>query len=506
MFNWFMFLLQKAQYPYRLHLIALFILISLLTLALNRHLTPTATSPDATQNLRIAYNLAYHGVYSIDSDPDETLEPTNYREPLPLYLLAAHIRLHPDLASGWAAQSIQQGAGFQTLKQHNLLWAFGCLWGVALLIMMVVKARWQALIAAVLGVLLTYRIFLFDAVDLLLTEIQTGSLLLWSSVALIKALHTAHRRWWVGVGLLLGGLSLTKAAFFYVGVAFVIVLLARYLLQSDWTRRQVMGRMGLMGLTLLVSVSPWLVRNYYVFGRPELTQRGGAVLLARAYKNEMDILGGFYYYAPPGVKIRLGRLLGFSEADAELGGRLQRLNRQGDSSFAQSDLAAQNEGRPQDAVSYYRQARAEEVRLRKFYTAQGAENPALLADAAMQRQALRLIRQKPLRHLLMSALFLWRGMWCMKISTTSIPIEMTALAINGLAFIALWGMAIIGLWKRRPEMLGIALLPVGAIGFYALATHYIPRYSDSLIPNLVVAFVVTGAWGIEWCRSRLWQK
>ncbi|TVR24198.1 MAG: hypothetical protein EA396_01995, partial [Anaerolineaceae bacterium] len=55
------------------------------------------TTPDATQNQRLAFNLAKHGVYSLSSDDTPDIEPSLEREPLYPAYLAVVLRLFTDV-------------------------------------------------------------------------------------------------------------------------------------------------------------------------------------------------------------------------------------------------------------------------------------------------------------------------------------------------------------------------------------------------------------------------
>jgi hypothetical protein len=47
-------------------------------------------------------------------------------------------------------------------------------------------------------------------------------------------------------------------------------------------------------------------------------------------------------------------------------------------------------------------------------------------------------------------------------------------------------------------MIGLALLPVGAFMFFSLTSHFFPRLSALLIPNLISILVVISAWMLLW--------
>ncbi|HEU5464721.1 MAG TPA: hypothetical protein VFV82_11375 [Candidatus Binatia bacterium] len=60
-------------------------------------------------------------------------------------------------------------------------------------------------------------------------------------------------------------------------------------------------------------------------------------------------------------------------------------------------MEAEKAGRPDDAISFYRAARAERVRFTKFFAEQGVEHPSNRADAELQRQAISQIIADPLQ-------------------------------------------------------------------------------------------------------------
>jgi hypothetical protein len=150
-------------------------------------------------------------------------------------------------------------------------------------------------------------------------------------------------------------------------------------------------------------------------------------------------------------------------------------------------LEAEKAGRPADAVSFYRAARAERNRLIKYFTDQGAENPSQRADEELQRKALNQILAHPLQHLKTSTVFMWHGLPRLG----NIPMTALALAV-------LWVMAFVGLLRCNAVMIGIALFPVGAFMFFALASHFLSRLSAPMIPNLITALIVATAWAAQW--------
>jgi hypothetical protein len=158
------------------------------------------------------------------------------------------------------------------------------------------------------------------------------------------------------------------------------------------------------------------------------------------------------------------------------------LNRSSDSDFAAADIAAEQAGRPQDAVSYYRQARAERVKLEHELSAANVPNPGVAADKLLQQRAMDLIRTHPWKHLAATVPFLWRG------ATGAFPILVIAV--------------VVALRRRCYEAVLLALPALGLVVFYALLSHFIPRYSVPVRPVLVALLVIAAKFTWDALRAR----
>jgi hypothetical protein len=164
-------------------------------------------------------------------------------------------------------------------------------------------------------------------------------------------------------------------------------------------------------------------------------------------------------------------VLGVSSSDLQRGGRLQRLNRLPEADFYRDDIAAWRAAKPDEAITFIRKALAEQLRLQRLAVANGES--AESADAELQRRAVAMIAEAPARHLATTPLFLWRGAFF------PLPVLLAALAV------AVW---------RRDSALGAFVLPaLGTIAFFALFTHFLPRYAVPVLPTAVVTVVVL-AW------------
>jgi hypothetical protein len=245
----------------------------------------------------------------------------------------------------------------------------------------------------------------------------------------------------------------------------------------------------LLVLTLAFScvVAPWMFRNRVEIGSFEISQRAGVVLMYRALHNLMtpdEYLGAFYAWAPPRLQPTVGKLLGFTPADLQRHGRLQRLNDDLHSDFAADDLAAELAGRPDLAITFYWQARAQREQAEGVLAAEGRTEAeaAAEADALLKRRALSIFREHPWRSLATTLPFMWRG------APRTFP-------ILGLA---LW----VALRYRRYDLLGFALPALGIVLEYALFTHFIPRYDEPASAVSIVVFLALMTMLRETYRAR----
>src|SRR5262249_11627891 len=161
------------------------------------------------------------------------------------------------------------------VKQHNLMWAALCLFGVALTMLLAIRSPFLGTVSAVVAIALTYEFFLRDGkiLDRTYTEIQASALIVWCSVSLIAALKTGRPMWFVTTGILVGALALTKASFLYIGIGLAVVLILYLGPQSEgWSA--VSRRITLLVISMMLLVVPWMARNLLYFDSFEITQRG----------------------------------------------------------------------------------------------------------------------------------------------------------------------------------------------------------------------------------------
>jgi hypothetical protein len=433
---------------------------------------------DAAQVTLMAFNLAHHGIISMDETAP--LNPSNYREPAPVVVTAVGVAL-ADAVLGKAdtPDAYLHGDRVRILKYQNILWlgllSIGAFWAVRAL----ASSFYPALLAAVL---VTYPYWgRHTALDDLYTDIAAAAFLMLASTALALAFRRRSPALCALAGVLFGVLTLIKAAILYVFVGTIAVMALLYLLQRNVVPLRLASRELIAMLVAFgCIVAPWMYRNYVQLGTSHISQRAGVVLMYRAADDQMtpeEYRGTFYFYAPQRIQGLIGRALGFSPADLQRGGRLQRLNDES-SDFYDDDLAAERAGAPEKTISYYRRARAERVKMEKTFYGTGGTQTEIAADDALKSQAMSLIRQNLGMHFALVIPLLWRG------ATLALPILLVALGYAA--------------YHRRYDLLAFGLPAFGTTMMYALLTHFIGRYN---LPSLAIATVVLLV-SIERVRNR----
>jgi hypothetical protein len=456
-----------------------------LALTWSRLITDERIDGDDLQTLTMAVNLRHHGVASLDREPPYT--PSMYREPLPVAVTALSMWL-ADAALGRAsAEAYLAGDRARLLKLQNLVWLALLCASAFSATYLLTSSRWVAALAALL---MNVDVIPFAEVglrpllvDTLMSEVTAAALFLAAAAFLVAAMRTPRTARFAWAGLCFGLLALTKAAFLYVFVGFAAVLLAgaAFRLRGPDLRAG-LARVAALALAFAAVVVPWMARNYVQLGEFQLAERGGVVLYLRALKNEMtadEYRGAIYFWAPKPLQPALKSLLGVSSSDLQRGGRLQRLNRLPEADFYRDDIAAWRAAKPDEAITFIRKALAEQLRLQRLAVANGES--AESADAELQRRAVAMIAEAPARHLATTPLFLWRGAFF------PLPVLLAALAV------AVW---------RRDYGLGAFVLPaLGTIAFFALFTHFLPRYAVPVLPTAVVTVVV-----LAWYAASSWKS
>jgi hypothetical protein len=446
------------------------IALGLLLLSLHR-ITTAPIEKDPAQIALMAFNLERHGVISMEEQAP--LTPTNYREPASVVVDALAIALiDAKLGKADSADDYLHGTRVQLLKYQNILF----LWLLALGALWAARALGTPFYVGLLAAIFTTYPYWggHSPLNDLYTELQAAAFLMLGSAALVESFKRRSWPFCATAGALFGVLTLIKAATLYVFVGTIAVMACLYLLRRDAVPLRLAGReLTALIVTFGIVITPWMYRNYVDLGTWSVSQRAGVVLMYRAVDSQMtseEYKGTFYVYAPLRLQGLFGKLLGFSPADLLRNGRLQRLN-DGESDFEADDLAAEKAGAPEKTLSYYRQARAERVKMEKVYFAAGGAHAEIEADVALKKKAQAMILDHPGMCLALTLPMLWRG------ATLVFPLLLILLGSAAR--------------QRQYELLAFGLPAFGTVVLYGLLTHFIGRYDLPCLSVAIVALLVS---------------
>src|SRR6185295_960211 len=222
---------------------------------------PAARPPDAVAYARIAESLYRDG--SFDARPPgasrEVQPASSYAPGLPLFVAGPYELsggVHPTLALSVLALLGTGAVPLTYLLGRRMAGPVAGLIGATAL--------------AVYPALLDYQ-------GLLLTEPLAAFLL---SAALVSFLRAADRpsSWgWLGVGALLGGLSLARPEYLTLAVLLPLAWLIREGLRGGLRRSAALAGASLLGTALVLA--PWTIRNAIVLDRAVPVSTGGGKTL-----------------------------------------------------------------------------------------------------------------------------------------------------------------------------------------------------------------------------------
>jgi hypothetical protein len=437
----------------------------------------SAIRDDALGTLIPAVNLAHDGIYSLDSRPP--LTPTMYREPVPIALTTLAVAAVDRVLGPGELRDYQSGERARYVKFQNVLWLTLLCTAAFLATSHFTGSFTLSIVTAVLS----YLAFLYPAVrnvgvDSLYTEMPAAALLLLASWLLATGI--ARRGW--GRLQLAGGcfglLALTKAMALpvFAGVLLVFVLY-RTVRPAGIRRRTTLAQVAVLMISCAVVVAPWIYRNSVVFQSAQISERSGLSIYMRALFNNVtpvEYRGLFYVWAPSPIRAPVGRALGFTAEDLKPGGALVRLAADDNAPFAKSDLEAQRNGQPEQAVSLIAKARAERVRLRNALRAEDVGfRTNLIADEQMKKRGMEMLIKEPAKTFAGALTSLWRG---------------------ALLLVPLLGWAVVHAWRRQRE--DVLMFCVPAIGFVCLLSLFSifeVRYGGPMTPLALVAATVAAA-------------
>ncbi len=440
-------------------------------------MTGSVIAKDAGDNLQMALNLAHHGIISVDKAPP--YQASMMREPVPVAVMAGAVDIADGVLGEKRPDAYFSGATARHLKLSNLLWLTLLAGSTFVAIRHFTGTFWLSLAGAAL-VALHFSLFVplevrqLVGIDNLCTELAGAAMLSAACVLLAVSVERRSARLMAVTGACFGLTALTKAAFFYVSIGGLAACAACHAVMLVRKRaaapRQAIVMTGAFLLPFLLVTGSWLYRNHVQTGYFQIAERAGSTLMHRALLDQVtpsEFVGGFAVWGDPRASRLVSRLTGFTHADLAAGGRLQRLSEQFSGPAEVRELAAEEAGRPDEAVSFYRKARATyEAKLAQF-TAAGARYPSGAADVATRNEAIGLIAEHPLKHAAVMPLLLWRG------ATWTFPLLVVAFIYAAL--------------RARTDMLLFVLPAIGYAVFYSAASQFVPRYGYVIYPIAIIA-------------------
>lgn len=469
--------------PHRWALLFLFSLVMMLTLMSGEVISDRTIYGDGVGQLRAAYNLYAHNVFAeqLGNPP----VPDNFIEPFPAFVNSLYFRLLE-----WRLQAplefaqMHWGNLVYLVKQIHLMWIFVGQMSLALFVYALSRKAWLAAVSVLLA-----QVFFFGnyrVVDTYYTELQGGVLLLLSSMALYFTVLRFGIWPSVASGFLLALLALTKASFYYINLV-VLLVLALVLLYVAWAEKRFTIKKAIaVWFAVLVAyaavLGPWVARNYALFNSPAISDRGGIVLYIRATKNQMnaeEVRGALYLYGPR-LYHRLGEWWPYArpladELDPNTGAWM-RVNRNSSPN------------------SFFAQVR-NELSTEMAVIGEGGKTKTLNEVAKdMNQRALDSIKADPIKHLGISMVFLWRGMWDVVPANFPFLSETSDAIFSESILFSIYLFAVLGMLfailNRNMRLFSLGCLGFGGVMFYALLSHFLPRYMLVFYPVLILFTMV----------------
>lgn len=434
---------------------------------------PLVVAKDTAQNFAMGYHLYNNGVLALgitgrEDEPHtdySVLKPTAFREPAYPIIIAGLLKLYQGTVPN-SIEPILKGKG-QCRSIQIFVWYNQLLTLFLLnLITAIFLWKWTSKLGfSLIPIIINSLHFMIFQPNAGSSETLAKLLFLITSILLFKAWQNATWLRSFAVGIATAGLALTKVIFAYMLWPIVAVIIfaawkrqrisANSLLLKDWRNIISLGIAVVIGFYALVG--PWLLRNHQLFGQWVICHRAGDVLLTRSFFNKMTLKEygiSFLWWTPV---IRKGVEAFFSYDDYK---NLDTKNPDG----------------------YGKKAR----KIRMAFIRKHADDPNWRSKFKKYSKAR--ILEHPVRHILTTIPFAYRGIFFMSKLILFLPFVL---------------IAIIHWWRKRYWDGAIFLLPSMYCFFmHAAFTHNIPRYNESIMP---ITGILAGV-GLQVLWQRFKQK
>lgn len=415
---------------------------------------------DGRFNFSTAFSLLKYNTFSYQD------LPTAYREPLPAFFYAASMKIfaptHHDtytfekerfLNMDFPGDAIIHTLSvdyYRAAKYANIFFIF-----IAYIALSSILTTLNFnILLAIFIYPLVYFLGFKSSINYFFSEIHTISLLLLSISLLIKDKHILS-------GITFGLLVLTKGVFLYLVPIYLIFML----IMKFYNTIEIFKILVALYLVIL----PWQIRNFYYFDSFSITNRSGLIMLIRAYANQMSFhqISGFIADQSPPPFSNL-----FSNVSKKLGGTGHYLHRD-------KQIELQND--PEEIQHFYHKARAQRI---KFSREESNINQKSLhhIDKKLKEMAIPILLSHPIKHILMSFVFAYRGFWNFRSMNWRLDNHFLLHFFNILCNFSLIFTLILGIKNRDKLLLQISVLPILSFCFYSFTSHFIPRYFFFFIP------------------------
>ncbi|MCG8571360.1 MAG: hypothetical protein MJB14_14595 [Spirochaetes bacterium] len=483
------------------YLIIIFLLIGL---SLYLHLPyingDRLSAADSNGYEYLAYNIARYGIYAVDTDIDLSLlnkaqlkdykkNNTYYkRDPGYSIYLALFLLFSPEMKTQSPSFLDEQDnpIGKKVRKKIQAVTLLLMLILILSVFFITYKFTSQLLLSFIISI-----IFIFS-VPLDLKCILSGNMLMWHSYFLYLALKKTEKKilniFYVFIsGLLLALLIYTKAIYQYWFILIIFSGFVFFILIKDNKKRvHFLKTSILISVITFFFISPWLIRNKIKADDFSISGRKGVILAIRAEYSTMtwgEYFGSFIHYLSGQPEY----LFRFRE------NYLKKLYSPPVYGYRRFDRNNTDDG-------LYRTVKWSKGKVNKLANKLLEEDESLNGnpEKAITKAAKIMLKENWFKHLMLTFTFGYRG-FTIRNSYTYINMKNELLnkikliiELFKVFFVPFFLITSIFLFiKKKYYMLFFYLPALYCYSIHAFATHFIPRYIESILPIIFISLGIT---------------
>jgi len=465
--------------------IALLVVILLLSAIGLAAFTPEPIVADAEQNVTMAYYLRTEGVVASGIGKDGDPKESSRREVFPILVNAAYMWLNPVFWEDFTLDELINGSLITAIKTSNIIWGAIFFYTAYVISTSLTQKKVPSLLVATfLWIVSLYGNIYWDNAR---SEVAAATTMLIGAIFIYKFMRMPNYRNAIYFGLSLSIISLTRAVFLYVGVAFFAFVLLVWILEKRINKNSIQ----ILLLAFLMFAIPnlaWMTRNYIHLDSFELRARGGDVIYLRVLETQYTGFALLYAWSPPVFQDLIGAYVGYSPEDLDEGGRLGLQNRENPSNYKNGRFELYDQMIAEASIEFTK-------------TFQFGDWLTQLAFEEFQ--------SNPAEFLIKTPAVAWRGIWTMSeknlrylgvdidcpivcISAQDYPFIGGTLfpIINLSIFLTFIWIIPYSFFNRYYALTAIFILPFGMFIFHTVFSHNIPRYNYPLEPFMWLSAMV----------------